>query len=109
MANKVGPKYKADDVKNDIVFVKEINLGVLEDLDMSIGELKNLVETLDINNIKIPLLRQILNAFILEGKLTRDSTFKEVEMATEGLISFLERSRLLEAKSTKRSLRSSHK
>ena len=69
-------------------FRKEITVGVLEQLDMTIGELSELN---DLKNMKPVFLRKFINAMMLEGKpITVDTGAEELQEIIAELSSFLE-------------------
>jgi hypothetical protein len=90
-----------DTIKIKKTFVNKINMGVLEDLDMSLEEFQNFKQTFNIKNLKVGKLRTLLNAFIVEGKLTRESDPEELVEVVEGLKSFLEKGRKMKAVKSK--------
>jgi len=87
-------KQEVEQVEVKRKFRSKITLGVLEDMGLTVNEMRDLG---DLQEMQLPMLRKFLNAMIIEGEpITRDTDPFELINIIPELESFLEKSQRIE-------------
>lgn len=102
-------KIKEDETKKERKYVKNFTMGVIEDANIPIVQLKRLKKD-NIKNLTTKdfgIIRQLANAAMIEGEpFTKDTLFEDIDDLTKFLSHFLGQSRLKSAKETLKQKRS---
>ena len=99
-------KINEEKIKKERKYVKKLTMGVIEDADIPINELKKLKEG-NITTKNFCIIRKLANAAMIEGEpFTRDSDADQMEELTEFMDSFLGKSRAESAKEKMKQRRS---